>query len=259
MDNGRRLLVYERKEILVLIALGVMVAIFAFTLGVHLGKKVGPRVVQNDSVETTSVGTTSDKVPTRQEIQDESKQQADGVVEDAMSQALHDEVQKTGLKMDQAKQVDLPSVTRSDHAGETTHETKKSENETAPKKHETVKPKHVAEVHPAIVGEPKQEKSEVLEDEVEKPLVHSKTMAHSKKYSLQVGSFKTIEEAQEKMAELAKHGLEPVMKSVNLQGKGSWHRVLLGDYATRTEADHAGSDYKSKKMIASFVVTIVKE
>ena len=40
MEQKQRFFIYDRKEMGVLLFLGVMVAIFAFTLGVHLGKKV---------------------------------------------------------------------------------------------------------------------------------------------------------------------------------------------------------------------------
>ena len=43
MERKKRLFIYEGKELTVLVILGSTVAAFAFTLGVHLGKRVSPK------------------------------------------------------------------------------------------------------------------------------------------------------------------------------------------------------------------------
>jgi septal ring-binding cell division protein DamX len=112
------LFIYDRKEMIILIFLGMMVAVFAFTLGIHLGKKVGPKGLAPDLPDTHTVATLSDKTPNRQELQEQSKGAAQ--VDETVSQELHDEVMKTRLKISSARQVDLPKGTRSSGGGATT-------------------------------------------------------------------------------------------------------------------------------------------
>src|SRR5476651_1191800 len=99
MDQKPRLFIYDRKEMGILIILAMMVAIFAFTLGVHLGKKVPARPVVVGPVDTAPAVTSQDKTPNRQELTEQGKgtQQA---VDESLNQALHDEVTRSGIKAD---------------------------------------------------------------------------------------------------------------------------------------------------------------
>ena len=53
----------------VLLLIGVMVAFFAFTFGVHLGKRVTGKQTIATTKEAAQVNTVSDEVPSRPEIQ----------------------------------------------------------------------------------------------------------------------------------------------------------------------------------------------
>ena len=69
--------------------------------------------------DASTVETVSDKTPNRQEFAEQVK----GVqvaIEDALNQALHDEVTRTGIKLDTTRQIDLPNKTRGANAGKTT-------------------------------------------------------------------------------------------------------------------------------------------
>jgi cell division protein FtsN len=56
-------------------------------------------------------------------------------------------------------------------------------------------------------------------------------------YILQAGSFKKLEEADQRKAELALQGLEAYIQKVSIEGKGEYHRVLLGPYDKLDDLD----------------------
>lgn len=119
MEKKSSFFIYDGREMGILIALGLLVALFAFTLGVHLGKKVGPKGFMERSRETKLVQTDTDKFPNRQELNEQEKgvNQALG---ESLNQSLHDEVARTGVKLDTPRQIYLPSAARSRAAGATT-------------------------------------------------------------------------------------------------------------------------------------------
>ncbi len=231
MEPKQRLFIYDRKEMAVLVLLGVMVALFAFTLGVHLGKKVGPSHVvtgaehgHGDGDSSAPVQTESDKVPENPEI----AAQASGVpdaVDESLDQALHDEVAKTGIQLEQSRPVDLPKKTRSANGGATSG-TSESKTATSPGDSSPVK----TAIHEAVSS-----------------LVTGK-------YTLQVGSHQNKDEAEEQIHLLEEHGLKPFLRTVDLKKKGQWHRVFVGGFESKEDAEKTGKRFKAENVIVSFVV-----
>lgn len=118
-QQKQKVFVYERKEIVLLSLLGMLVATFAFTLGIHLGKRVVPPPPPALPSEATSASTVGDAAPTRQEIQEQAKGLIDGA-DETVAQDLHEEVTKEGLKLSAGRQVELPKGTKTSNAGATT-------------------------------------------------------------------------------------------------------------------------------------------
>lgn len=54
-------------------------------------------------------------------------------------------------------------------------------------------------------------------------------------YFLQVGSFQHAGEADNQKAKLAIMGIEAIVETVDLPGKGVWHRLRIGPYKTVSE------------------------
>ena len=95
------------------------VAVFSFTMGVHLGKNVigGTGVTEEHAAE--SLKSEEDALPNRQEFVERGK----GVDQEsdlALSQSLHGEVSKTGIRLEVNRPVDLPTAPKSPQAGATT-------------------------------------------------------------------------------------------------------------------------------------------
>lgn len=205
----------------VLLLLAVLVATFAFTLGVHLGKRVVPKpLVEHQAPEARSVETTVDSVPSRHELQELTKAANQGL-DETLSQSLHDEVARTGIKLDSPRQVDLPSGTR----------------------------KGAPDAKPAAT-EPGKELAALSIAEV----AASRRVPPEGRFTLQIGSYPSIREAKDQVDSMEALGLQPVLRVAEIKGKGKWFRVYLGGFSSRDDAEKAGEGYRSQHVIDSFIV-----
>lgn len=73
------------------------------------------------------------------------------------------------------------------------------------------------------------------------PVPHSEPGqdAATGRYFLQAGSFQHAGEADNQKAKLAIMGVEAIVESVDLPGKGIWHRLRIGPYRTVSEINQA--------------------
>ena len=255
--SRQRMFIYDRKEVTVLTVLGVLVALFAFTLGVHLGKKVRGGLGSWTGPDAQSVDTSTDKIPEPGDLTEQSKG-AFGAVDDTLSHMLRDEVEKAGLKLDQGRQIDLPKGTVSKEGGATTEYKAKDLAEAPsvpkadPKVAQPEAPAHSDAAHAAPKADsvPSAPKGSAPAQ----PAAPEAAMT-SGKFTLQVGSHPTLAESVEQMDRLKAQGLEAFRKSVDLKEKGLWHRVYLGGYASKEEAEKAGTKFRDQHLVESFVVT----
>jgi cell division protein FtsN len=217
VEQKQRLFIYDRREMGVLVVLGVLVAAFAFTLGIHLGKKVGFKTVEAPPPNASSIDTAPDKVPNRQELNEQSKgvQQA---TDEALNQALHDEVGRTGIKLDSPRQLALPEGPRTGNAGATN----------------------------AVRGG----NAEAFES-----IAAVQRKAIAGKFCLQVGSYPELNPARDLVDALEALGLKPLLRAAEVKGRGRWFRVYLGGYESKEEADQAGTRYQTQHVVDSYVVT----
>jgi len=118
MEKRERFFIYDRREMGVLLVLGLMVALFAFTLGVHLGKKVGPKETIAGAGPTAAAEMAKDAIPNRQELAEQMKG-ADQAAEDSLDTVLHEEVVRSGIRMNVVRQVELPDAAKSKNGGAT--------------------------------------------------------------------------------------------------------------------------------------------
>jgi len=225
VDQKRRLFIYDRKEVGVLILLGVGVALFAFTLGVHLGKQVVPKPTESlgeaKPIEPLTPGEV--QAPNRIEVAQEVKN-IPAAVDETLDQSLRDEIAKTGMKVEKARQVELPKDVRPEGSKpEVGHQ-----------------PSH--EVAPA-----KSVKKTVVASE-------DSMAAAASRFTLQVGSYPSLREAEPELLKLNENGLRAEVREVELTGKGKWFRLFVGQFDTVKDAEKAGKSFKKERRIAEFVV-----
>lgn len=65
-------------------------------------------------------------------------------------------------------------------------------------------------------------------------------------FSVHVFSFKTQPAAQNEIDRLNKRGFNAYLETVDLGAKGIWHRVKVGNYTSRAEAEQARQDIRKK-------------
>ncbi|MGK5084005.1 SPOR domain-containing protein [Bdellovibrionota bacterium FG-1] len=256
MEQNQRFFIYDRKEMGVLLLLGVMVAIFAFTLGVHLGKRIGPKGMILGMGDAETIATLADKVPGRQDLNEQAKG-AQQAAEESLNQALHDEVARTGIKLDNPKQIALPDKTRSENGGATTgaEGIKVPEPAVSAAAVPTAVPSPAASA--ASIAVPSATPSLVVEHAA---VAHGVDVAapvasiHAGKFSLQIGSYQTQDEANDQSQSLAALGIKPIVKTAEVKGK-SWFRIYVGRYDTHEAAEKAGQRFVSQHMIEAYVIT----
>ncbi len=210
MSAPRKIFVFDRKELMVLSFLSVTVAFFSFTMGIHLGKTVAPATGVLTEEHAHGLETDEDPLPNRQEFVERSKgidQEADL----ALSKSLHDEVEKTGIRLEVSRQVELPQAARTVEAGKTTLQKREL--------------KKISESTP------------------------------DPKYTLQVGSYPSIEEAQKVVERLQKSGMTVSLRAADLKSLGRRYRIFVGKFESKDAAVAAGDQYREKKFIESYVVS----
>jgi cell division protein FtsN len=223
VDQKRRLFIYDRKEVGVLILLGVGVALFAFTLGVHLGKQVIPKPIET-AAEQQPVDTlhpAQEQAPSRVEITQEVKN-IPGAVDETLDQSLRDEIAKTGLQVEKPRQVELPE---------------KSRKETG-----------AARANRPEVGALVPTSRSALAEKAES------SAARSSRFTLQVGSYPSLREAEPELLKLNENGLRAEVREVEITGKGKWFRLFVGQFDSVKDAEKAGKDFKKERRISDFVV-----
>ena len=72
-------------------------------------------------------------------------------------------------------------------------------------------------------------------------------------YVVQTGSFKKMEDAERLKSQLLVKGYEVFVQKADLKEKGVWYRVFLGPLATKGEAEALAGNLKQKERLSGFV------
>lgn len=73
-------------------------------------------------------------------------------------------------------------------------------------------------------------------------------------FTLQVGSYNELAQAQERAAKLASAGVSAYVARVEIPKRGTWYRVQTGRFGNREEAVRYGTQLRSKGVVADFIV-----
>lgn len=216
----QKIFIHSRKEMLILIVLGLMIALFSFTMGVHLGKRIAPKAHKEEAVEIHPAQTMPDALPNRQDLTEQGKGLPQAT-EEALQQSLKDEVDKAKIHMGTPRQVGLPEKTRAEKQAAVTHQ-------------------------------------EQAKDQALNNMDASKRRAPPGRYTLQVGSFPALDEATDQVAALESKGFLPLLRSAEVQGK-NWYRIYIGGFWTKAEAEKVGEKHLKSRAIDSFIVAKMVE
>ncbi len=101
-----------------------------------------------------------------------------------------------------------------------------------------------------------EEKPKVQSESSESPSANASTMAG--KYTIQLGSYPTIEEAKQFAEGFSVRGYSPIINQTSLEGKGTWFRVSLGLFGSVEEAKGYIKAEQSLFSGQDFVITEMK-
>jgi cell division septation protein DedD len=73
-------------------------------------------------------------------------------------------------------------------------------------------------------------------------------------YTIQVSSFRSMDQASELKGRLTKKGYTAYVQSVDLSDKGMWHRVRVGSYRDKDGAERVASDLRSRESLPATVM-----
>jgi hypothetical protein len=109
----QRIFIYDRREIILLSLIAAMATLFAFTLGIHLVHHGSPSFEKASLMESSPVKALPDQLPKNHEFVEQNKI-AWQALEETLSQELHDEVSRNGVKLDSPHAVNLPEKTKAE-------------------------------------------------------------------------------------------------------------------------------------------------
>lgn len=230
-----KLYLYDRNELTLLTLMFAVALLFTFTLGLHLGKGLGLKVAPGgeESAPTARLEGADESLPSREEL-DSKIPGIDSAVVDALSRTLQEEVAKTGVRLDVPRQVELPKGARSEKL----------------EKHMKVEP--AAAPKPSKLEETMEKIDVAKRDETG----FAKQIDTSVKpfYQLQIGSYPTEDEANKKAKLLEMAGYQPRVHKSNLGSKGTWYRVLVGEFETTAQAEAYGKEQVKNRSLDSYIV-----
>ena len=84
-----------------------------------------------------------------------------------------------------------------------------------------------------------------------------KAQGAKKVYSIQVASYKNLDGAVKRIAELIESGYDAFYKKADIKGKGTWHRIFVGKFKTKEEALQKAQTMKDQKVISDFMIKVI--
>lgn len=226
LEPRHELVVFNKKEIFIILLLFVLVALLSFTLGVRMGRSLTdtklyqePKATETSEVRPHEAPLAEKTEPTQAVVATETPKEGEATAEkasvtpakpdpakkaeDVADQQLNAELTKTGIKTDKPVSMKLPEKTRAEQA-------------------------------PAKSG-----------------------AITAGRYTLQVGSHRTVSEAADQVMELKRRGLEAFYLEANLAGKGTWYRVDVGNFPNKEVAEQYAARFKNE--LPPYIVQKVTE
>ncbi|HLE10936.1 MAG: hypothetical protein A2504_09195 [Bdellovibrionales bacterium RIFOXYD12_FULL_39_22] len=217
MDEKTKLFVFAKKEIALLFIFMVLVAIISFVLGVKIGKQY--------SYETGGI-TAAD----RQKID----------LMSAQEEAVDDLVKSSGAEVSEDEKQVL------DNSDAKLREELDKLNKSGDKYIGTDAKEEIAkvEVKEETAALPADSNVEVENDRMAEESSLPKEMLDSLKkkdelsgkYTIQLGSYRKLEDAEKFADGFRVRGYNPIINETNLKERGVWFRISLGIFGTASEA-----------------------
>lgn len=263
MNTKSDLVVFSRKEVVLITLVVLVLLLLAFTFGVKLGKHVA-----KEDVALVK--------PLQEELAKEMPATTAAPAHE--SDAVHHGSGASTVNETPAHD-SSPAAPHAGH-GDTpanTHTTPHSETDTKTPEH-SPPAKSPSEAAPPDGAAAKSQNTEVLVDEALKdtraafkkraaPAPSSKSVEYAlpknaeksaQKFTLQAGSHRSAAEANEQIVELKKNGFEAHVIEAHVAGKGLWYRVGVGNYTNREQAEAALQELRQRPNAPTLIIQQMK-
>ena len=200
MEENNKVVIFEKKELVLISLLILVLIVTSFTIGVKMGKRI--------SLDTAGV------IP-----EDKKEVELKSAVEEDVEKTLTSDAQLTDEEK-LKKLMDESKTKLNDELQKFSSEEKATAVNNSP------------EVTPA------------------NPMAG--------KYTIQLGSYNTVEEAKQFAEGFTVRGYSPIINEVKIDGKGTWYRVSLGAFETVESAKKYIREEKSLFTGQDHVITEIK-
>lgn len=202
-----KLFVFSRKEVALIFFIVLSLSLTFFALGVQFGKRYAEGIAgitEQDRQEVILKSVEEEKVNAL-ENSEESEEDSDGVAGE--KDLMHEQLKQKIIEELDDKRVQAKSVTV-DGENDIISNVKKEQ----------------------ALDEDKKDQLEAVEDKL--PAKDN----YSGKYSIQLGSYRTLKEAEDFANGFKIRGYNPIVNEVQIQTTGTWYRVSLGVFDTVSDA-----------------------
>jgi cell division septation protein DedD len=93
-----------------------------------------------------------------------------------------------------------------------------------------------------------------IEPKPKEPTATRVALSQAGDYTIQVSSFRSLDQASELKGKLSKKGYIVYVQSVDLSDKGTWHRVRVGQYRDKEGAERVASDLRNRESLPATVM-----
>ncbi|MGE4543487.1 MAG: SPOR domain-containing protein [Pedobacter sp.] len=223
----------EKKQALVLVVLGLVIALVSYGLGVVVGRSGGEAIVHEDLAATERIAIPSTDVNSANEALQPAEEAADPQLTfyDTLPEGKQPPM---GSGINMPAQSAEPPATPVDVLSDSTPAVEVVASKPAPV---VVKPKPQPTV--SVAPQPKAVPSSAVVDG---------------SYIIQVASVQKIDGAQDLSGRLSKSGYPAFVEKTDLGSKGVWYRVYVGPFASKNAADGAASTLKASRLASSPLV-----
>jgi cell division septation protein DedD len=131
---------------------------------------------------------------------------------------------------------------------------------TAPLSKPAIIPEGVSRVEPPTVPDRPEDRREVetkrlatADTKAKTPPAARPVSSQAGDYTVQVSSFRSMDQASDLKDRLSKRGYTAYVQSVDLSDKGTWHRVRVGNYRDKDGAERVASDIRNRESLPAMV------
>jgi cell division protein FtsN len=244
MEDKSKLFVFDKKEVLLIFVFILVIASTAFTVGVRMGMKWQ---LENQGITKADIDTVKLKSQ-NEEYADKllnEKANTEKDIKEEANKRLKEEIERAGkgtTNLEVKQEVKIKEETATEQTTDSKPDTGNlidSYNITDDKT-------------TAVEDTPKEAVEDINQQDGDVQLANNL----KGKYTVQVGAYKTLDEAKSFASGFEVRGYSPIINEVKIPNKGTWYRVSVGAFGTRNEA----KDYivKEKSLFQSYDYLIKK-